>query len=504
MEQRFRWAKAAVVATLFFLLFGLVPATPLQAVDLVPVIHISIGLTTQLQYTVQGELSGKTSAIQPVEAYFLVKESNTAFTTYSKTHGIAWDALRIKSDNGPITPRVINSAANAQGSTITIYAVYKYKLNGVDKTATSNTITFNLKSVPLVSTGRLISRTTGTLTVEGIINRHGESEISRYGMDAYDSTGVFLTRVVQTGPYSLYEGPVQLTVPLDPLRHVDQDIQVRFFASNLYGDSPPSNMQTYRTAPPAPVVGLSLNVRAYPSDSTKFEAVLFGSSASSGITEKGFLYARNIGMLNATKVVVTGQTGATFGGVLLLNKSTTYYVQAYAINESGTSYSPKLSAAWSNNPTPTPIIGQPTPTPGFIFPTYTMAPIVTSTPAPTNAAATSGAVTTTPAPEATTRAPTTGITVTPMPGTTTRVTIPGETTQATTLLSGGTTGTGSGTSTSNPSITPVVPGSTSGPVTEAGSTSPTLVWILAGGLIGLGGAGFAVWHFILRKASAGK
>ena len=70
----------------------------------------------------------------------------------------------------------------------------------------------------------------------------------------------------------------------------------------------------------------------------------YASSPGTEITERGFYYGTNAELSEAdNKVVLENEVGYKTNVLLGLTPNTTYYVKAYAVNESGTSYSEVVS-----------------------------------------------------------------------------------------------------------------------------------------------------------------
>ena len=113
---------------------------------------------------------------------------------------------------------------------------------------------------------------------------------------------------------------------------------VRAYAINNVGTSY-SNEVNFTTFEAQPIVSISTSV---PINITTSTATLGGNISSDGgnvITERGVVYGTSI---NPTTSNTKIQSGSGIGiysvSVTGLNQGTTYYVRAYAINSSGTSY----------------------------------------------------------------------------------------------------------------------------------------------------------------------
>ncbi|MBQ8672515.1 MAG: hypothetical protein IJ511_00430 [Bacteroides sp.] len=211
-------------------------------------------------------------------------------------------------------------------------------------------VTTNRSAKPTLSVLTLVTATEKALVISGQVSDNGGHAITRLGyyMQSLSSGASEIREEIALDKLN-DDGSYQFTVGgLSPA----SQYQIRAFAENEIGTGYSEYLLATTKAQEAPTV--IATVETTTATSIALSAVITNNgSASATITEKGFVYSttNNPPTLADTKVTVTESDFKTL--LQNLTQSTTYYIRAYAKNETQTGYSEVISVTTSRSAAPT-------------------------------------------------------------------------------------------------------------------------------------------------------
>jgi len=231
----------------------------------------------------------------------------------------------------------------------TLYYIQAYaeNANGINFGSQGTFTTLSAVSIPAVSTNLITSITSTTATGGGIVINEGSSSVTIrgicWGTSINPTTAKPLIPTTSGGRTKNGSGIGEFTSSITGAS-ANTLYYVRAYATNTAGTAYGEN-QTFTTLGSLPTLTTASTSLITISSATSGGEVL--TQGSSSVTQRGICYSTSINPDTSQPTTTTATGGKILSGIGLgtfscdmsgLNAGTLYYVRAYAINSSGTSY----------------------------------------------------------------------------------------------------------------------------------------------------------------------
>ncbi len=246
----------------------------------------------------------------------------------------------------------INSGTTGTGSFVvnissllanTTYYVRAYAINA-NGTAYGNVVQFTTtgggSTIPTVTTAQITNITLNSARSGGDVTNDGGSPVTNRGI-CYSTNP---TPKIEDNTVSSGSGTGTFTSNISGLNSGTK-YYVRAFATNANGTAYGQELEFTTTGGGGGLATLTTTAASLITNSSARTGGSISANGGSNITERGVVYATTPNPTTNNTKINSGTTGIGTYIVNLtgLNPSTTYYVKAYAINNSGTAYGNEVS-----------------------------------------------------------------------------------------------------------------------------------------------------------------